>query len=371
MTKKAVIIFSGYNQRALVAFLRTLTANNVDYAIIADSKEDAIFMSSYKDKILSTRKEKPLVLDDLVSSIETVKQNMRAEKYVIVPSTEALNRFLIQNRKQFEDIDCEIPIADMNTYELVSDKYKFSELCKKYDILVPGEYDSLDESHLPCVAKPKQYIAKDGQVHTPFILKSKKDIDDFLGKCQPDDFYFQQYVNGDCLYLLYYFYKNGDVVKLSQNNKIQQPGGKSMIAALASDFHFSEESAKYERLFKSIGYSGLVMVEVKKDGNNCYMIEANPRFWGPSQFFVDAGVNLFEDFLFENHLLSIKPMHPSVDMETRYFWSGGIEDSKNISGDIVYYDYSKKQLNDDLSVWAEYDIYNREDTDLIFSKESK
>ena len=46
------------------------------------------------------------------------------------------------------------------------------------------------------------------------------------------------------------------------------------------------------------------MVEVKHLSNKNYMIEANPRFWGPSQLFVDAGINLFEAFLVDNGLLN-------------------------------------------------------------------
>ena len=38
------------------------------------------------------------------------------------------------------------------------------------------------------------------------------------------------------------------------------------------------------------------------------MIEANPRFWGPSQLFVDAGFNLFESFLFDYNIIETLPL---------------------------------------------------------------
>jgi hypothetical protein len=36
------------------------------------------------------------------------------------------------------------------------------------------------------------------------------------------------------------------------------------------------------------GFYGLVMIEVKEYDNQFYMIEANPRLWGPSQLILDA-----------------------------------------------------------------------------------
>ena len=103
---------------------------------------------------------------------------------------------------------------------------------------------------------------------------------------------------------------------------IQQPEGKSIVAAVSSDLHDSTEALKYEKLFKSINFHGLVMVEVRGVDNDFYMIEANPRFWGPSQLFVDAGMNLFEAFLNDYDVLE-KINLQARKKETKYFWFGG------------------------------------------------
>lgn len=55
--KKIVIVFSGYNQRAVISFLRTLEKNTICYAIIASSAQDTIFQSSYADKVEYVRKK--------------------------------------------------------------------------------------------------------------------------------------------------------------------------------------------------------------------------------------------------------------------------------------------------------------------------
>ena len=127
--RKCIIIFSGYNQRAVVSFLRTLEKNEVIYAIIA-KQNDSINNTKYKDKILSVRKFFELKLDDIIESIKLVQKNIISEEYIIAPSTEALNRFILENKSDFEKLNCTIPLVEKGLYNLVSDKFSFGELCK-------------------------------------------------------------------------------------------------------------------------------------------------------------------------------------------------------------------------------------------------
>lgn len=369
--KKSILIFSGYNQRAVVAFLRTLEDKKIKYGIIASSKKDTIFETIYSKKVFSIRSKKQLILEDFIDNIETCKDKLSTDSYVIAPSTEALNRFLLENREEFEAIKCEIPIVRDGLYELISDKYKFGEICKKNNILTPKECQNIDGIPFPYVAKPKKYFNDNGSVYTPFLISNEKEKRQFLKECEFNDFYFQEFIFGKCLYLLYYFYKDGTIAKLSQNNKVQQPGGKSMIAAETSDFHKNMESAKYEKLFVNLGYFGLVMVELKECEGRCYMIEANPRFWGPSQLFVDAGINLFDAFLFDNQLLKKKPQYPSEIRNKKYFWYGGLIEAQKSGKDLAYHDYSKERFEKEYNSWFRVDVYNRADTRSLFEQEIK
>jgi predicted ATP-grasp superfamily ATP-dependent carboligase len=361
---KALIVFSGYNPRGVVAFLRTLEKNEVAYAIIASSENDDILLTDYASKVLATRKQKKLDMDDLLSCINLVKNKLPADKYVIAPSTEALNRYLIENCAEFGNNDCEIPLTEGDMYEKISNKQSFGNLCKTAGRLVPEDYDEIPHTY-PFVAKPKKYFASNGKIYTPRLIFSEAQASEFKNECDLSDFYYQEYIEGDSLYLLYYFYKNGSVVKLSQQNFVQQPEGKSIIAAEMSDFHESDESARYEEFIKSLGFSGLVMIEVKRSSGKNYMIEANPRFWGPSQLFVDAGTNLFEDFLFDNGVIDKHPNH-QAPKPTRYFWEGGLKESDERE---VYYSCSAVEFSKDFAAWHAADIYNRDDTKRLYRKE--
>lgn len=365
--KNLILIFTGYNDRATVAFLRTLDSYKLPYAIIASSEEDRIFLTKYKNHVLAVRKSTPLVLSDLMESIAVVQKKIKADRYLIMPSTEALNRFVLDHRDFFRGKNCELPLVDKELYEIISDKYGFQEACLRNGILVPREYSGIDDISLPYVAKPKRYLSESGTVHSPVLVFSQGDHQAFMRSFGADEFYYQEFIGGKSLYLLYYFSPNGDVYKFSQENHMQQSGGKSIVAAISSDFHHSEESFRYEAMFKSIGFSGLVMVEVRQQGDRNYMIEANPRFWGPSQLFVDAGMNFFEAFLYDLGMIMEKPVFYERSGKTRYFWSGGLPDDKG----TVYHNYTPGQYSSESSAWYAADVYNRDDTWELFDKEMR
>lgn len=367
--EELIIIFSGFNQRAVIAFIRTLILNQLPFVIIARSKEDAILNSIYKNNVCYIRNSIKLEIDEILECIEVLNRKNIAQRYIIMPSTEALNRYLLKNKNILEELNCRIPLVNIEIYEKVSDKKIFGEICKSFGILIPVEIYNLDNTIFPFVAKPKTYFAKDGSIHTPYLIFNEKDKTNFLNNCDPEDFYYQEYINGESYYLLYYFSKTGEVYKFSQQNVVQQPDGKSIIAAISSNFHKTAESNKFENLFKAIGFVGLVMVEVKHLRNKNYMIEANPRFWGPSQLFADAGINLFEAFLVDNGLLNKRLSFIEPQIIIRYFWFGGYIESIIQNKKLMYHSNDDLNLAEELPIWMEADIYRRKDTIEIFKKE--
>ena len=369
--KKCILVFSGFNQRAVIAFLRTMESHNLCYAIIAKSLEDDIFLTDYKKNVLAIRNSVPLVLEDLLSTIKEVKEKQLADEYIIAPTTEALNRFLLEHREHFEMNGCKIPLVEKDLYELVSDKYSFGNLCLEKQILIPTEIDFNKNILLPVVAKPKKYYSKcTNEILSPVIIKEPYQLKSFIKNKNVEDYYFQEFIDGRSFYLLYYFSRNGNIYKFSQENLIQQPGGKSIIAAMSSDFHYTQESEKYEKLFKSIKFFGLVMVEVRQKNDKNYMIEANPRFWGPSQLFVDAGINLFEVFLYYVGMLNQLPKCQEPSDIIRYFWFGGVVDVYKKGFELIYYQNEKNDLMNSLPTWLQSDVYRRPDTISIFKKET-
>ncbi len=365
-----IVIFSGFNQRAVIAFLRTLKNNKVnDYRIVAASEQDSIFQTIYKDKVVYTRKKKQLYLNEFIDAIKCIVRGYGEEKCLIAPSTEALNRFMLENRKVLEDNQCIIPLVERNLYEEISDKEAFGSLCYCKGLDTPKLVGISQFYSGPIVAKPRTYFSSEGKVFSPVIIQSKEQFEEFKRQYNTRDFIYQEYIDGESYYLLYYFTKEGEAYSFSQINYAQQPGGKSILAAECSDLHYKEDiSDKYKMLFLELGFSGFVMVELRKNNGVYYMIEANPRFWGPAQLFCDAGYNLFERFLDEYGYIKKKKLG-RINYQAKYLWSGGFEGNVDQNEHCVWLGNGKEKVCQDIDLFMESDLYNRGDTMDVFYQE--
>lgn len=365
-----ILIFSGYNQRAVIAFLRTLEENKIDnYNIVAASDRDTILKTNYKKKVLCIRKNEELDLGELCNILDQLNGFKLNEKILIAPSTEALNRFVLKHRKMLEEHNAVIPLVNEDLYIEVSDKNRFWKLCKEYDLLVPGQTENVTEYRSPIVAKPKEYISTNGMIYSPFIIQSKQQFEYFREKYPVQEFTYQELIDGESYYLLYYITQSGQINCLSQRNLAQQPNGKSIIAACLSTLHRNNGIAKqYAEMFKNIGFWGFIMVELRKRGNAFYMIEANPRFWGPSQLFCNSGYNFFEFFLQEygyiDHIIERE-----INFQAKYLWTGGIVGKLLIDDNCSWLEGGRKLIRDNIGEYLKCDIYRRPDTIEIYNLE--
>ena len=369
-----IIIFSGYNQRAVIAFLRTINKHQINYSIIASSEKDTIFNTIYCKDVIYTRKNKALDLNEIMHAVDLVYNKFSCSTCLIAPSTEAMNRFMLDYRLSFENHGCIIPLVNKDLYEMISDKNKFWRLCKNNGFCTPRFLEQQELSNRQFVAKPKSYVSSNGKIYSPVIVKNNEEYNDFIRQYPLKEFDFEEYIDGASFYLLYYFTKTSECISFSQQNLIQQSGGKSIIAAIASNLHQSIISKKYEDFFVKLKYHGFVMVELRLKDGNYYMIEANPRFWGPSQLFCDAGQNLFEQFLLDYDL--IDQVHDkSINYNTKYFWSGGgiiIDGTFEVNNNkYVWHKDGKEIVLKNPSAFIQSDIYNRNDTIGIYKAERK
>lgn len=371
LNKKAFLIFSGYNQRAVVAFCREATRLNVPFCIIANSDEDTIFKTVYKEQVFATRGQKLLVKTDLDECIEITKASTGFTEFVILPSSEFLNRFFLDNGAHFNTLKCSIPLVSSELYAKISNKYSFGELCAMNGLAVPKEFGNPEFLPYPFVAKPRLYFSgSTTKTLQPYLIYSENDWKEFLQKEDKEAFYYQEFIDGGCYYLLCYLsYKQKDVC-YSQKNLVQQSGGKSMIVAQSSNVHQLPIADRYVSMLKKEDFEGLIMIELKKKGDEFVMIEANPRLWGPSQLFVDAGVPIFEAFM-KDQGFEIQTSGLSEIKDVMYFWHGGMaEDQKNGLA-IAYHEYTPDLLDENLEKLLACEVYLREDTKDIFYNESK
>jgi predicted ATP-grasp superfamily ATP-dependent carboligase len=363
-----VLIFSGYNQRAVLAFCRFAHKSRIDIFIVAESKQDAILSTDYKKCVIAVRKKNDLLVEDIKSYIKIIQSNRNNKQIIILPTSEFLNRFLLRNRKEIEENNVVIPLCSRHLYEEISNKYSFGKLCASFGIKMPKEYYASSKPKFPFVAKPKCYFSSTGEVIKPIILTSNCELKEFRKKYIWDDFYYQEYLEGKSFYLLYYISRGGSYSVFSQENLIQQSQGKSIIAAKSSCFHRERISSAFVELLLQKKYFGLIMIELRLYRGNYYMIEANPRLWGPSQLILDAGMDLFDRFCLDYGLIEELPVS-AYKADTKYFWSGGLIQDLTQGDRIAFHNYTADDFIYDYHRWIGADIYLRQDSIKIYLRE--
>jgi len=324
-SQKKFLIFSGYNQRAVISLCRELVRNEFDFYIIASSKKDGIFHSKYSSHIKAVRINKDLVLDEIIRIVKELQQINNNESFVIAPVSEYLNHFFLEKRTEFQKNKCEIPLVSKEIYNLITNKYTFSQLCSKNGIMVPQKLSEITQRDFPVVAKPRVNIKENNKSLYPYIINSLENYSAFMRNEIITDFYFEKYVEGESYYLLFYFAKDNNVIIASQKNILQQADGKSIILAFPSDIHLLPASKKIIDLFKMVGFYGLMMLEVRLSNNDFCVIEANPRLWGPSQLLSDNSIPILINFI--NDSLYVKEKNKSTKLSKKkknYFWLNGI-----------------------------------------------
>lgn len=324
MFLKAFLIFSGSNPRAIIAFCRELERLGQAIHIIARTRQDFIFKTKYQRYVLATRRVDALDMEDLRRCISECRQKSGVSRFIICPTSEYFNAFVLKYRSFFADLDCEVALVNQTIYQTVSNKSSCSMLCQEFGIEIPQRLGKADVA-LPFVAKPLVNITAHGKSLYPYLIDNEEKLAQFHVNEEVTDFYFEEYITGPSFYLLFYLARDGGVYKFSQQNIAQQANGKSIVMAQSADLHETAVGDQFVTILQTIGFHGLVMVDLMhqiKTGRFVF-IEMNPRFWGPSQLMVDAHSNILAafigDYLFDDSMR----FADSVPQKSWYLWFGG------------------------------------------------
>ncbi|WP_136077959.1 ATP-grasp domain-containing protein [Pontiella desulfatans] len=258
----------------------------------------------------------------------------------------------------------EIPLPERAVYKQLSDKQAFATLCQTNGIPIPEEIPRNNiGDNLPIVAKPICDITNEGIRVVPEILETAADLRRFRETCDETFYFYQRYIKGASYYFLIYRHANGETNTYSQRNLLQQPNGKSMVLATGSDLYLTSWITPYLELLENLDYRGLAMIEVKEQGGKYYMIEANPRMWGPAQLMADAGSNLFISFI--NDYTGTSFPWQREGGHNLYSWQGGIMEVIE-RGEKLDAHAEIKEVLETLRSESLQDIYGRSDTAKAF-----
>ncbi|PNS10219.1 hypothetical protein COO59_18435 [Mixta theicola] len=312
------VIFSGANERAIIAACRYFTRHKQMFSIIARPDADKIKLTSFKKNIACTRSCATLDVSDLLRHIAVLKHCYPGERLIYLPTAESINRILLAYRKQFEQAGLDVGLVDEALYMLISDKFSFQACAASNGIATPGIIADPNNASFPFVAKPKQeFSSVHGNKIYPYLIFTPQDYNRFIVSEVKDDFFFQQYISGQSFYYLMFFPDNGQPVVAYQKNLLQQSGGKSIIYAEACGCPDKKFEIKLINMLETLKFRGFIMVEVIKNNDSTVIIEANPRLWGPYELAIKQGLT-------PDLLITDRPSIKEASIRKGYLWLNGL-----------------------------------------------
>ena len=368
---KAFLVFSGSNYRAVVAFCRVLDARGLDIHIVARTQQDLIFRTRYRRNVVAIRALDRLDFADLDRCILEARLKTGVSEFILGPTSEFLNLFLLENSQFFASRGCTIPLVDLNLYRRVSNKHSFSRICQSKDVSIPREVFIEASPHFPFVAKPRYNITTGKRSLYPYLINGMEDLAFFRQSENTADYYFEEFVAGPSYYLLYYLSRDGEVTAWSQQNLVQQPDGKSIVLAQVAQIHHDSVSAKFVEILQDLGFWGLVMIEVIQRDGEYVFIELNPRFWGPFQLLINSGSLVIDRFINEQMNRQPSPSPSSVRLDASYMWLGGIAQSMASGRQLTWHIDPPRHRTFFITRHLHSDVYLRRDTARLFFHEMK
>lgn len=311
------VIFSGANERAVIACCRHFAQHNVSFSIIARPSGDKILLTAYKKNVACYRALDLLDVEDMLTQVAMLKKKYPENQLVFLPTAESVNRIILAHRAQFVSTGLTVPLCEETLYKTLSDKSSFNALAQSHGISLPESIDSPSISHLPVVAKPiSELSAASGEKLYPQLLFSPQQFSAFNHDYSADDFFFQRYVDGQSYYLLLFIDRH-HVKVLWQKNVLQQAEGKSIIAAHICPCPDDQFERLTINMLQSVGFTGFIMIEMMRENGRSYLIEANPRLWGPFQLAIHNGFN--------PEWTSLSGRYPETAKKGQYyFWLNGL-----------------------------------------------
>lgn len=357
------VIFSGANERAIIACCRHFSKSNINFSIISRPGNDIILLSKYRKNIDSSRKLDSLLIDDMVCCVTELRDMYPSDNLIFLPTAESIIRIVLENKELLISKGLDIRLVSLDVYLNISDKRRFLNLAKDFNIDIPGEIVSPDVIDIPLVAKPKaEFSSKDKVKIYPKLIFNKNDLQEILDSKYNDEYFFQSYLDGDSYYYLAFIFPDGKFNIAYQKNILQQGNGKSIIAAKLCECPDKEFEDKIIKLLNSIGFFGFIMIEVMQYKGITYLIEANPRLWGPFDLALKAGF-LPENIFFQRETV-VKYKN------AKYIWLTGLIDSLSKNDNVRNYVNHKNRFFLVLSFLFS-DFYLKSDTVGIFFYEFK
>ncbi|MFD2203314.1 ATP-grasp domain-containing protein [Shivajiella indica] len=290
-----VLIPDGESGHAIAVAQSLLLNEEVELYIMAQKKNPpSKFLKGCKAfKWIETTDEKSY-LESILKFAFVHKVN------IILPIDEASGKVFSQYKDYVEKFIPIIPLPELETFHLVTNKRLLAEFCIKNEIPVPmswklsefnKELQVNDVQLFPTIIKPE---CGNGGKNIQLIKSKEEYLEIDFESLNKDfgDYFVQEFIEGYDI----------DMSVLCMNGQIKAYtiqkallGRKSKFAAAAGiEFLENNELKKVvEKLMLQLCYSGIAHLDLRfdKKTNEYKLIEINSRFWGSLLGSTKAGVN--------------------------------------------------------------------------------
>lgn len=315
------LLFSGHNDRAVVALCRFFHRHGLAFRIVAARPADAIFRTAWSEHVVFCRLDARLDLALFEAVVASAQLTLRpGQRLVYCPTTEYMNQFVLDHLAQLKAAGLHSTLPAPDIYARLTSKLDSQGIMADLAGILPPL--TLDWRHVsaPCVLKPAANILDDCGAY-PKLCRTPAELEAALTGLDRSAWFAQAWVEGQSYYLCGYLARSGEAAWYWQENLLQQPGGKSIVLARTCDNPGVDAAALFAGLHR-LGYHGPFMAEIIRDaGGRLYYIEVNPRFWGPLQLALDAGPRVLA--LFAQDAGAAVSAEPPRTGQHWYAWAQG------------------------------------------------
>lgn len=319
-----VVVFGGANERAVIALCRSLLRERVPFRLVARNAQDPLYKTRYSRWIFAERREDRLDAGEFQQLLLRIQEAFPGQRLFVAPSAESINRLLLAMADWLGEHGIQGITTAEDTYLNFSEKERCLAAAERVGLAIPEEYPAYEERYLPLVLKPRSEFAADGERLYPLLVRSPAEFRRHAARYSPAMYLLQRYVDGQSLYYLYF--RNGKgIAALYQRNVAQQAAGKSIVAAELIECPDADTDRRLRGLLEACDYRGFIMFEVMRCAGRDYLIEANPRLWGPMQLAFENGFRASWLVLGDERSPEMSAPVLSLGIWRRkgYFWLGG------------------------------------------------
>jgi carbamoyl-phosphate synthase large subunit len=220
---------------------------------------------------------------------------------------------LAKHRSLFEQAGVTLVLANDNTIDICSDKYKTFLFCKENNIPVPASFVTLSNALasintkslvFPLIVKPRWGSASFGL----YVVENEEELVEAYNTCKKalsnsylaqfkesnDDVLIQEYIKGREYGLDIFNDMNGQYRGVVCKEKLSMRAGETDKAITVDESRFSKFAITIGDTLKHVGNMDCDFLE--RDGQ-LYLLELNPRFGGGYPFSHESGANLVKALL--------------------------------------------------------------------------